>query len=507
MQLLSTRYGRIDRLWFDYWGMPCGEYGSNCPTGSLPAGYTDIYELVQTLSPDTVMLPGSDGCLSDTATENGRAMYPLWNYRASNPTSPTKWLPVVCRPVTPDTGAVYYAAEVDFTIQQPGDHWFWDHTHPYLNASQLFNMWLETYGKGSSLILNIPPSTAGSIPSNFVAVAAGLGHALNASFGPTAVKAVAPPFAGAVACGVATSVLQVPAGVTVDAVRYKEDITAGQHIRSYTLEVANSTADHDGAVEWKVIDAAAGGTLGPHLIDLIPRTTGPAQLRWKCTSALPAEAPTRLLEFAAFTLAPPAGWHPPVLSTTTWALQTLYTPVGKDMTPCATRSRPTVSTAIATADAAAYAGGGQRHYTAGHPRVLVGENRSSCSAYINKPGYEYAYVRDEHCCFLPPGTPPAASGLVPLYLLYSQANNDHLLASRQNYTAGGQRYSGSDMPAGAECWGYRSNATGTLAPLDLYWSAARKDTWSLSSGASRSEAIAQGYSFVETTAYVPSECA
>ena len=26
---LLTRYGQIDRLWFDYWGMGCGEYGGN----------------------------------------------------------------------------------------------------------------------------------------------------------------------------------------------------------------------------------------------------------------------------------------------------------------------------------------------------------------------------------------------------------------------------------------------------------------------------------------------
>ena len=63
--------------------------------------------------------------------------------------------------VPPDTpgGAVFYPGEVDFTIQQPGDHWFWDKSHPYLNASQLFNTWLGSYGRGSALILNIPPDT------------------------------------------------------------------------------------------------------------------------------------------------------------------------------------------------------------------------------------------------------------------------------------------------------------------------------------------------------------
>ena len=62
---------------------------------------------------------------------------------------------------------------------------------------------------------------------------------------------------------------------------------------------------------------------------------------------------------------------------------------------------------------------------------------------MTKPGYKYAFVRDEHCCLLPPGTPPAASGLVPLYLLFSPANNDHLVASQHNYSAGGASYSAS----------------------------------------------------------------
>jgi hypothetical protein len=44
------------------------------------------------------------------------------------------------------------------------------------------------------------------------------------------------------------------------------------------------------------------------------------------------------------------------------------------------------------------------------------------------------------------------------------------------------------------------------APLDLYWSAARKDTWSLSSDASRAEAVALGYVKLGTAAYVPANC-
>ena len=77
---LLTRYGHIDRVWFDFWGDTCGRFGAGCPKGALGAsGYEKITALVQELSPGTVMLPGVDGCLDDAAVENGEGVYPSWN--------------------------------------------------------------------------------------------------------------------------------------------------------------------------------------------------------------------------------------------------------------------------------------------------------------------------------------------------------------------------------------------------------------------------------------------
>ena len=134
---LLTRYGHIDRVWFDFWGDSCGRFGSGCPKGALGrSGYGNITALVRQLSPGTVMLPGVDGCLDDVAVENGEAAYPSWYYRspAGNPGNP-----VMCAPVLPSSpGAAWAAHEVDQTIMNPGDHWFWDASHPYLKAAQLF---------------------------------------------------------------------------------------------------------------------------------------------------------------------------------------------------------------------------------------------------------------------------------------------------------------------------------------------------------------------------------
>ena len=48
-------------------------------------------------------------------------------------------------------------------------------------------------------------------------------------------------------------------------------------------------------------------------------------------------------------------------------------------------------------------------------------------------------------------------------------------------------------------------APGTV-PLDLFYSAERKDTWAVASNVSRVQAAKLGYAFVETTAHVPAQC-
>jgi alpha-L-fucosidase len=222
---LLTRYGPIDRVWFDFWGDDCGRFGSGCPKGALNRqGYSQLAALVRELSPGTVMLPGVDGCLDDVAVENGEAAYPSWSYAspAGNPANP-----VVCRPVLPNSsGAVFAGHEIDQTIMNPGDHWFWDASHPYLSAAQLFQFYLNTVGRGSNWILNVPPDRTGAVPANFAAEMAKLGAALAASglaSGPNSSSPVAQASqAQATSCAASEVVLAIPAGAVVDALELRE---------------------------------------------------------------------------------------------------------------------------------------------------------------------------------------------------------------------------------------------------------------------------------------------
>ena len=205
---LLTNYGHIDRIWFDFYGMACGQYGAQCPKGSFPEAWQTINQLVASVSPGTTLsMPGTDGCLlagADGNPEIGSGAYPSWYYNKRFGTY--GWgsrNPIVCEPTEPVPATqtlsphvsypkadMYWAThEADHTILNPGDHWFWRSDHPHLPASALWQHWLDTVGRGSSYILNVPPDTSGKIPDSFVQELSLLGAALNASFSTPVVSA------------------------------------------------------------------------------------------------------------------------------------------------------------------------------------------------------------------------------------------------------------------------------------------------------------------------------
>lgn len=484
---MCGRYGRIDRLWFDFWGDACGQYGAACPRGAFPQGWRNISALMAEVSPGTTLsMPGTDGCLlaktSSSSPETGEGAYPSWYYNAfhgagDSPTSPwSSANPILCEPVRPTAGASLRWAvhEADHSIQNPGDDWFWKPGHAYLNASVIFGHWLRTVGRGSSYILNIPPSTAGVIPEEYAHEAALLGAALRGSFSKPRASAD-PARLTSLVCGgdggQGAATISIGEGVVVDAVVAQEDLASGQSIASYTLEVQRDSGS------WEALPAL-GGTVGATLVDLVPPISGPAVVRWACTSSAPVGAMASLASLGAYKLQPPPGWAPPdppapPAPPVTWALQTLYSTTSHDMTPCATRDL---------------------HATAGR----LSANRSACSVYFRKPRGNFSFVRDEHCCF---GSPRAYPPTVPLYLLYSSAADDHVVASNVSFAIGGHSYAHNSI----ECHAFGA-ATAGAVPLDLYYSAERKDTWALASDASRAQAVATNYTFVATTAYVPAKC-
>lgn len=442
--------------------------------------------------------------------------------------------------------------------------------HPFLQPKDLWVHWLQTVGRGSNMILNVPPNTTGKIPEEYAASAAAFGRAIAASFKDESAvvgdaaktmdkNATQLPSVQCKADGSGGYImLEIPAGATADAIVAAEDLAQGQSIGSYAIEVKKNGTDVGGdadananaAAAWVALTGLHGQTVGHKLVDTLPYSAivGPAWLRWSCLASSPPGAAANLKSLRAHKLSPPEGWPPAPPVEETWALQTLYSTAAKDMTPCATRSAiPTIPPAVAhnntNNNSAAAAEEESRNENVAarsaeqfqQPHGHLGENRSSCAAYFGKAGYNYSYVRDEHCCFLDPALPGIAgnaSKVANLYLLYNAAANDHMLASNKSYKHEQYAYETDSI----ECFAYANNLLddgggggggggggsggGTagagriqgdhelegLVPLDLYWSEDRKDMWTLASDASRAEAVASGYVFVETTAFVPTKC-
>ncbi|MDE6175957.1 MAG: discoidin domain-containing protein, partial [Paramuribaculum sp.] len=80
-----------------------------------------------------------------------------------------------------EEGWVWLPGESDAKATSAG--WFWHSGQTDLSAERLFQMYLETVGRNSNLILNIPPDRSGSLPASSVSTLKSLGTLLESRLG------------------------------------------------------------------------------------------------------------------------------------------------------------------------------------------------------------------------------------------------------------------------------------------------------------------------------------
>jgi alpha-L-fucosidase len=119
----------------------------------------------------------------------------------------------------------YRPQEVDFSIQNPGDAWFWHPNVEYDAALQLWNIYMLTVGRGSNLILNVPPNSSGLIPDNLVKETRALGSAIASLSPPHAIAMLNSTTTLSVGDAV---VVRLPVGAAFDTVVSMEDLSGGQ---------------------------------------------------------------------------------------------------------------------------------------------------------------------------------------------------------------------------------------------------------------------------------------
>ncbi len=160
MREIFTNYGPIWELWWD---------GAN---GEGPNGKKQVYnwqlfrETVNKLSPNTVVFSDVGPHIRWVGNERGIAGETNWNNLDT-----AGYTPGLGAPST-DTlnkgnmnGKAWIPAECDVSIR-PG--WFWheNENSKVKNQNELFNLYLKSVGRGSNLLLNVPPDRRGLIHEN-----------------------------------------------------------------------------------------------------------------------------------------------------------------------------------------------------------------------------------------------------------------------------------------------------------------------------------------------------
>ena len=157
MKEIFTNYGPIWELWWD---------GAN---GEGPNGKKQVYDwdrfkkTVKTLSPNTVVFSDVGPHIRWVGNEKGIAGKTNWNYLDTAGYTAGAGAPSTDTLNTGNAfGKVWIPAECDVSIR-PG--WFWhaNEDSKVKSGEQLFDLYLKSVGRGSNLLLNVPPDRRGLI--------------------------------------------------------------------------------------------------------------------------------------------------------------------------------------------------------------------------------------------------------------------------------------------------------------------------------------------------------
>ena len=251
---LLTRYGKISEVWFD---------GAN---GEGPNGKVQVYDweailaTIKKYQPDAVTaIMGND--VRWVGNEGGLGRETEWSVTACGPESEKETeaqrrrlglsgqsADLGSRSILAQADEVYwYPSEVDVSIR-PG--WFY---HPYedtrvRSVENLVDIYFQSVGRNSVLLLNIPPDTRGLLHEVDVQRLADLRRYIDKTFDENLIKSKEWKAGNGV-----SKEFKVRKNEEFDTFLISEDISKGQRVEGFTVEVLT-----DG--EWNKI--AEGTTIG-----------------------------------------------------------------------------------------------------------------------------------------------------------------------------------------------------------------------------------------------------
>lgn len=264
---LLTRYGPIVELWLD---------GSSVvPTGDLVARH----------APDAMVFQGPQATIRWVGNEDGFAPYPCWNSIAA-----TDARTGIATALHGDpSGDVWMPVEVDVSMRRP--NWFWSTTNEahLVSLDDLVEIYYRSVGRGTQLLLNLPPDRSGRIPAADAMRAKQFGDEIRRRFGsPLGETGGSGP----------SMVLTFERPTRVDHVMLQESLSRGERVRAWKLE--GYAWGH-----WDLLDQ--GSAIG-HKRILPVKPGGYTMLRLTVTRS---DGEAVLRRFAAYDagVAPPSTWR------------------------------------------------------------------------------------------------------------------------------------------------------------------------------------------------------
>jgi alpha-L-fucosidase len=277
---LFTKYGPIFEMWFDGANGGDGYYGGAKErrriNGATYYDWPATLQLVRSMQPNVIFFSDAGPGVRWVGNENGVAGSTNWNTIYADTLYAGKGgIEQILNTGSPD-GNKWIPAEVDVSIR-PG--WFYHdkEDEKVKTPEKLFEIYLTSVGRGSTLLLNIPPDRRGLFHENDVKALAGFKALLKKEFGKNLafkaavkasnVRAKSKKFAAAnitdgnketywatddeLNNGSLEISLQKP--VSIKYIVLQEYIKLGQRVKAFTVE-----AWKDG--EWKKI--TEGTTIG-----------------------------------------------------------------------------------------------------------------------------------------------------------------------------------------------------------------------------------------------------
>ncbi len=303
---LFTQYGPVTEMWFDGANGGTGYYGGANEERKINSktyyGWPTTLALVRSIQPKVLFFSDAGPDIRWVGNESGIAGETNWNSITPDTLHAGKpGIEKLLNTGSPD-GTKWIPAEVDVSIR-PG--WFYHAAEDdkVKTPEQLFDIYLSSVGRGSNLLLNVPPDQRGLFHEKDVASLKGFRELLNKTFALNLAKkaaVTADSYRGKAAAyapanitddnentywctndGVTTGTVTISLAKasTIQYISLQEYIRLGQRVQSFNVEIWKDNA-------WQAVASAT--TIGyKRILKVAPVETGKIRINITAAKACP----------------------------------------------------------------------------------------------------------------------------------------------------------------------------------------------------------------------------